>query len=280
MWTPAQWTPAFLILAGVMLALNLVWLRAAADGAPWLVAISAGVIAGMFAAIGGILWPLLLSIGVLCAAAALVVVGAAEASAGVGLWSAAIAIAVCAVWLFTYYGFYIAPIARPRRHDQVERFGEGKKLGRALIIHHPSPGGFLTKHLRTFAEALAQRGWQVELSVADPTGSTPHGKHDVMVLAAPVFSFRPPRTMVEQIRRLALTGENTVLIVSGYGITEPAMRFLHRLVSRKGARVISCVEIWTTRPNSERHGIDDVSEVMRRAAESVSQSAAPKSKAA
>jgi hypothetical protein len=263
-----------------MLALTLVWLRAAADGAPWLVAIAAGVIAGMFAAIGGILWPLLLSVALLCAAAALVVVGAAEASAGVGLLTGAIAIAVCAVWLFTYYGFYIASIARPGRNNVVERFGEGNQVRRALVIHHPSPGGFLTGHLRTLAQALAQRGWQVELSVADPTGTTPHGKRDLVVLAAPVFSFRPPRAMVEQIRRLALTGENTVLIVSGYGMTEPAMRYLQRLVASKGARLISSVEIWTMRPNSERHGIDDIAEIMRRTADTVSQAAMPESKAA
>lgn len=280
MWTPAQWTPVFLFIAGVMLAATLVWIRAAEMGASWLVAIAAGATAGILAAVGWILSPLLFAATILCGTAALVVIGAAEASAGVGLLSAAVAIAVCAVWLLTYQGVYVASVAKPRPHGAVERFGDERKNGRALIVHHPSPGGFLTGHLRTFARALAERGWQVELTVANPTGTTPHDKHDVLVLASPVFSFRPPRTIVEQIRRLALTGENTVLIVSGYGITEPAMRFLQRLAARKGARVISCVEIWTTRPNSERHGIDDISEIMRRTAETVSQTAMTKSKAA
>jgi hypothetical protein len=171
---------------------------------------------------------------------------------------------------------YTAAAERPRPREP-EHFGEANAPRHALVVYHPSPRGSLAKHLRTFAGALAAHGWQVELTTAHKDNKARASKHDLVVLAAPVFNFRPARALVEHARRLDIKDKPTVVVVSGYGMTEPAERALHKLAAAKGAKIVSSFPIWTMRPNDERHGIADAGEIMRRAAAGIAETVAPAS---
>jgi hypothetical protein len=59
---------------------------------------------------------------------------------------------------------------------------------------------------------------------------------------------------------------DVMLVVSGGGMTESALRDLYGRAERAGGRVTASLEVWTARSNRERHGIDDPDEIMRRAA--------------
>jgi membrane-bound ClpP family serine protease len=87
MWTPKQWWVAFPVLSAVMIMLGAVWIRTAASDTQWLVAITAGVIAGLFIAVGWMFRPLLVAVTILCMTAAIVVICAAEATADYGTLS-------------------------------------------------------------------------------------------------------------------------------------------------------------------------------------------------
>lgn len=55
------------------------------------------------------------------------------------------------------------------------------------------------------------------------------------------------------------------MIVSGGGMTERAMRVLQARVVKAGGRIADEIDIWTSRPNEERHGLSDPEAIMRRA---------------
>jgi len=265
MWTPKQWLVAFPILSSVMILLAAVWIRMASTDVQWLVAITAGVIAGLFIAVGWMFRPLLVSVTMLCATAAIVVVCAAEATSGHGTLAAIVALAISAAWIVTYERMYIAAMSQPVSRDP-EHFGDPAAPRRALMIYHPTPHGFLVGHLRTLAQALTQQGLLVELAAAGPSGAVRSNDYDLLVLATPAWGFRPASALVAHVRKMDIREKQTVLVVSGFGMTESTMRTLQGLVQGKGARVIWSVEIWTERPNSERHGTNDGIEIMRRAA--------------
>jgi hypothetical protein len=265
MWTPKQWWVAFPVLSAVMIMLGAVWIRTAASDTQWLVAITAGVIAGLFIAVGWMFRPLLVAVTILCMTAAIVVICAAEATADYGTLSALVAIAIAAAWIVTYERMYIATLSRPVSRE-AEHFGEPTAPRRALMIYQPTPHGFLVGHLRTLAQALTQQGLKVELAATGTSGPARPSDYDLLILATPAWGFRPARALVEYVRKLDLREKQTLLVVSGFGMTESTMRTLHGLVQSKGARVIWTVEIWTERPNSERHGTNDAIEIMRRAA--------------
>lgn len=50
-------------------------------------------------------------------------------------------------------------------------------------------------------------------------------------------------------------------------MTERAMRILQPRVIKVGGTIRDAIEIWTSRPNKERHGLSDSEAIMRRAGE-------------
>jgi hypothetical protein len=147
----------------------------------------------------------------------------------------------------------------------METIGEGDGR-RALIVYHPGRSELQTRLQRKLAETLAGEGWRVDLATAHRSSISDIGGYDLLVLGAPAYNFRPALPLLNHLTRLkSLEGKPVALVVTGGGMTEAPMRFLIRQAQEKGARVIRTLELWTQRPNSERHGIDDAFEIIRRA---------------
>lgn len=269
MWTPPQWRVAFPVTAAVMTAglLALIW--SSIIDAPWLAAISGGVISGLLLSIA---WTLRLLIPSLFAlhlfSALLALTSAWLTSPQAALPAALMALAVVASWIVGYHVLYTGSISRPIAR-KTEVFGAKGGL-RALIVHHPGRSELQTRLQRTLAEVLASKGWQVELATAYEGNVVDMEAFDLLVLGAPTYNFRPARPLVDYLHCLKrLGGKPTLLVLTGGGMTEPAMSMLRRETERKGGRIVSVVEIWTGRPNAERHGIDDPQEIMRMTASAV-----------
>ena len=52
-------------------------------------------------------------------------------------------------------------------------------------------------------------------------------------------------------------------------MTERAMRVLQTRIVKAGGTNLDAIEIWTSRPNEERHEVNDPEVIMRRAGERV-----------
>ena len=74
------------------------------------------------------------------------------------------------------------------------------------------------------------------------------------------------RPVVDYVDRAGdLKGKRAVVIVSGGGMTEPAMQVLQRCVVKAGGVIVDAIEIWTSRSNEEHHGLTHPVAIMRRA---------------
>jgi flavodoxin len=114
---------------------------------------------------------------------------------------------------------------------------------------------------------MAGEGWRVDMVTAHPASASDASGYDLVVLGAPTYNFRPAQPLLDQLDRLtALAAKPVALILTGGGMTEEAMHLLRRRARQKGARIVWAMELWTGRRNSERHGIDDPVEIVRRMA--------------
>jgi flavorubredoxin len=120
---------------------------------------------------------------------------------------------------------------------------------------------------RAFAEGLQAQGWQVALTTASRQTPTDLSRYDLLVLGAQAYNWCPARPIIDYLDRVGdLKGKPVVVIVSGGGMTERAMRVLQSRVVEAGGAIRDGIEIWTTRSNEERHGLSDPEAIMRRAA--------------
>jgi hypothetical protein len=88
----------------------------------------------------------------------------------------------------------------------------------------------------------------------------------MLVLGAQAYNWCPARPIVDYLHRVGdLKGKPVVVIVSGGGMTERAMRVLQSRVVKAGGTIRDAIEIWTSRSNEERHGLSDPEAIMRRA---------------
>jgi hypothetical protein len=265
MYTPPQWRIAFpIVLAAiVLLAIGFVfaWRGESIIG----MAATAGVIIGLILAIAWALrrfLPILTVILVAIAAATLGALGLHSPEAAIG--AAATAAAVVLLWI-VYYDVWFSGRHHREHVSDVTRAGGSGDAGRALIVYH-SHSGFQAAIQRALTEGLQSSGWQVDITTAShatPTDLRPYG---LLVLGAPSFNWVPARPITDYLDRLgSLAGKPVLLVVSGGGMTDRALRTLRRRVTRAGGRIVSSLEIWTTRLNRERYGVNDPGEIMRRA---------------
>jgi hypothetical protein len=267
MWTPPQWSIAFPIVATVMLGLGVLLASAGAVENAWTAAIAGGLVAGLFLAIAWTLGRLLTPIAALCAAAAMfALIGAYLAAPSSLLGAIGIALLASITWIVFYHGVYSRAIMRPRPAPD-EFFGPADGARKALIIHHPGRSGFHARLQRAFAAALGEKGWRVALTTAHAGNHADPRAYDLLALGAPAYNFRVAEPLLDQLERIGpLYKMDVMLMVSGGGMTEPALRDLYRRIERAGGGVIAALEVWTTRSNRERHGTDDPVEIVRRAA--------------
>ena len=106
----------------------------------------------------------------------------------------------------------------------------------------------------------------MDLTTASRQAPADVSRYDLLVFGAQAYNWCPARPVVDYIDRVAgLKGKPVVLIVSGGGMTERAMRLLRTHALTSGGVIIDAIEIWTSRPNEERHGLSDPEAIMRQA---------------
>lgn len=89
----------------------------------------------------------------------------------------------------------------------------------ALVIYHPGLSDYAKNTTYTYAEALANAGWRVEIATASPQAPTELSKYSLLVLGWAIYDFNPAPTITNQIHRFTnLNGINTTIIIIGGGI--------------------------------------------------------------
>jgi flavodoxin len=251
-----------------MMALADAFLAAWWVGSVWGMATTAGVILGLLVSIA---WTLRhyaggVSIGLVLAAAAMTAM-LAHTSPRAGVLSLLVALAVFGVW-FVFYDLWFTGRANAEVVSPVTTAGGDGRAGRALIVHHQGrgPQHFQQRMQLAFAEGLQSQGWRVDITTASREAPTDVSAYDLLVLGAQAYNWCPARAVVDYVDRLYdLRGKSVVVVVSGGGMTERAMRVLQAHVLRAGGAIVDAIEIWQSRPNAERHGLSDPVAVMRRA---------------
>jgi hypothetical protein len=244
------------------------------QGTPWAAAICSGVITGVLVAIS---WALRhfapkMSLGFV-GAAALPVIPLWLMSPGAGVAGLAVGAAVFGTW-FLIYDLGVTATANTEVVSEVVRVGAAGGAGRAFIVYHSTHGGFQPLVLRAFAEGLQSQGWRVDMTTASRATPVNVSAYDVLVLGAPSYNWQPARPTLAYLGRLGdLKGMPVALVISGGGMTDRALKIMSDRVTQAHGRIVEAIEIWTTRPNAERHGLSDPQEIMRRAGARVGSSA-------
>ena len=266
MYTPPQWRVAFPITFIALIALAGVLMFALQHGTLWVAAVCSGAITGVLVAIS---WALRHFVPKMSVA----LVGAAAASAiplwlmspELGIADIAVATAFYGTW-FLIYDLGVTARANTEVVSKVMSFGAAGGARRALSVYHSTHGGFQPLILRALAEGLQSQGWRVDMTTASRATPTDLSAYDLLVLGAPSYNWQPARPTLAYLDRLGdLKGMPVALVISGGGMTDRAAKILAERVTGAHGRLVQTIEIWTTRPNAERHGLSDPQEIMRRA---------------
>jgi hypothetical protein len=269
MYTPSSWNSASIVVFTALMALAdtvlVFWLF---NNAPAL-AVALGGIAGIVLSVA---WAIrrylpVVSTGLL-ATAVVLIISLGRSSPGAGALSLCAALGVWAAW-FLAYDVWVTGRANTEFVSPLLPLGGDGRAGHALIVYHRGRGSrqFQRRLQEALAEALQANDWQVDLTTASRQTPTDVSRYDLLVLGAQTYNWRPARPIVDYIERVGdLKGTPVVLVVSGWGMTERAMRTLQIRVVEAGGVIADEIEVWTSRPNEERHGLSDPEAVMRRAA--------------
>jgi flavorubredoxin len=177
----------------------------------------------------------------------------------------AVAAVMFAIWHLIYEVGITGSMSREVVSEVKELGGDGR-AGQALIVYHAGRSGFQTDMQHALAEGLQTQGWRVDITTASHATPTDLSSYQLLVLGAPTYNFRPARPVIDYLERLGnLSGRPVVLVLSGGGLTDGAMRTFATRVTELGGRIVKRIEVWTQRPNEERYDINDPREIMRRA---------------
>jgi hypothetical protein len=267
-YTPAAWETGaiFVFIAIVVLADSFLvaWVRGNEIGLTF----TAGIMAGFAVSIAWAVRHYVPGIAAtLFAMAAGMVLLLSRSSVRLGLATASVTAATWFVW-FLVYDVWFTGQANAEFVSPVITFGQAATTGRALIVYHRGRGeAQLQRHLQeAFAEGLVGNGWQVDLTTASRETPTDLSRYDLLVLGAQAYNWSPARPIVEYLDRMdKLNGKAIVAVVSGGGMADRAMRILQARIVEAGGSIVDAFEIWTSRSNEARYGIDDPEAIMRRA---------------
>ena len=262
MYTPPQWRIAFPVVGLVVAASAVVLAHGWQVGDACLVGGAAGIIAGLAFSIA---WTMRRFLPLL--AIALFAIGSAllglllEQSAMATMVGVAMATFVFAAWFIGYEAIWTGRFHRATT-SPIELLG-GESDKRALIVFHSAHRGFQRTIQRALAEGLVARGWHVAMMTASAQAPGTIDEYDLLVLGAPTYNWSPARAITSYVARLReLHGMNVVLVVSGGGMTERAMKSLRRQVEAAHGHVVEALELWTRRENLAQFGTTDPREIM------------------
>jgi len=264
-YVPRQWRVAFPIVFVILIVLAAVLVLALQHGTLWPAAAAGGAIAGLLLATSWALRHFAPSLSWLFVGAASVPAAFVWLmSPGAGLGGIAVAAAVFSLWVLIY-DLGVTARANAEVVSEIVSLGAEGGTPRALIVYHSTHGGFQRSIQRAFAEGLQSQGWRVDLTTASRMAPTNLSAYELLVVGAPSYNWEPARPVLAYLARLGtLKGCRVVLVVSGGGMTDRALRILRARVEHAGGRVLDGIELWTTRANAERLGARDPREIMRR----------------
>jgi hypothetical protein len=268
MYTPSAWRPASLVVFAAMMGLADALLVAWWTGTSWGLAASTGAMVGFILSIAWALRRYLPAVAAaLLASAIALTIALSRHSLPAAEGGVVVATALFGAWFLTYDVWFTGR-ANAEVVSPVTTLGGTGSAGRALIVHHQGHGSrhFQARIQRAFAEGLTSQGWQVDITTASRETPTDVSRYQLVVLGAQTYNWCPAGPIVDYVERLGdLKGKPVVVVISGGGMTDRAMRVLQEQLVKARGTIVEAIEIWTSRPNEDRHGLSDPVAIMRRA---------------
>lgn len=264
MYIPPRWRTAAPLVTLLLAALTGGLFLAFRHGSVAWAALTGGALVGLFTSLA---WALRhfrpeLSLG-LCLLAVLPATALALLDPNAFTGGVVIAAVMLAGWLLIY-DLGVTGRASVERPTEVTSLGGDGSAGQALIVYHSAQGGFQPVLQRALAEGLQDQGWRVDITTASGITPVNLSRYQLLVLGAPAHNWRPARPVLRYLERIGnLWGIPVVLVVSGGGMTDQALKALRGKVTSIHGQVVGEAEVWTTRSNLERHASADPAEIMR-----------------
>jgi len=121
----------------------------------------------------------------------------------------------------------------------------------ALVIYHPGLTDYARNVTYTYAEALAEAGWRVEVTTPSPQAPTDIAKYQLLVLGWAIYDFGPAPTITSQIQRIGDLNEvNTTIIIMGGGLDPFNVKDqMNRIVEDANGNVIQTITSFRSQRN-------------------------------
>lgn len=236
----------------------------------WGMALLAGLLLGLLSWLAVLIWPVLVgaSIGLV------ILVGAATFGLyriGPEVLPRALTVATLSLILLLLgwqglLSFWLnAEVVSP-----VETLNPAGEAGTALLVYHPGRTGLQRRVSMAFAEGLASNGWRVSITTASSHTPTNLSGYDLLVLSTPTYDWLPARRIRTYLQRLGDTsGQPTVVIVTGLGLTGRSLARMERMVQQANGQLIASFVLRTLGSNETMDGQNDPEAIMRRAGQEI-----------
>ncbi|TGQ32421.1 hypothetical protein [Mesorhizobium sp. M00.F.Ca.ET.216.01.1.1] len=124
--------------------------------------------------------------------------------------------------------------------------------GKALVVYQPGLSSFPKRVTEAFSEGLVASGWQVSTTTASSKAPAAVAGYDLIILSSPVYGGAPGKPLARYIERVADFGRKPVVVLlTGAGDVEPAIKLTEQMVVRAGGRAIRSLGLTTMKPNDE-----------------------------
>jgi hypothetical protein len=121
----------------------------------------------------------------------------------------------------------------------------------ALVLYHPGLTDYAKNITYTYAQALADAGWRVEVTTPSPQAPTDIAKYKLLVLGWAIYDFGPAPTITSQIQRIGnLNGTDTAIIIMGGGLDPLNVKDqMNRIVEDADGNVIQTITSFRSQRN-------------------------------
>ena len=121
----------------------------------------------------------------------------------------------------------------------------------ALVIYHPGLTDYARNVTYTYAEALAEAGWRVEVTTTSPQAPTDIAKYQLLVLCWAIYDLGPAPTITSQIQHIGNLNEvNTTIIIMGGGLDPFNVKDqMNRIVEDANGNVIQTITSFRSQRN-------------------------------
>lgn len=131
--------------------------------------------------------------------------------------------------------------------------GDANSNRKALIIFDPDPIYTLDEQVcKSFGQALAENGMQVQIKTVAATEDTKTFDYDLYVFCANTYNWRPDWAVRGFIKKVApIDNKQVIAITLGSGSTDASQKALEELIKERNGRLIGSRSFWLMKPNDE-----------------------------